>query len=372
MKIFAMFLPQFHEIPENNEWWGERFTEWVKVKTAKPLFKGHRQPIEPLCGYYDLLERSTVEWQTSLMHQYGIDGMVYYHYYFSGKLLLEKPAENLLKWKDIDQSFFFCWANHSWTMAWEQSRKMLIEQKYGDKSDWETHYQYFLQFFQDERYEKVDNKPVLMIYDISFPEYREMMSYFADRCVEDGFAGLYVIERPVPGNMNLLDGFEHHHLERHSHYREPDFTIRSENIKTHHSAAVVKRLSQKALAWMGVEALVEKFDGNRVFDLMTERDYQKEDIPGLFFSWDNTPRYGRNGYIVMEPDYEHFVRYMNKIVNAPYVLVKAWNEWSEGMILEPTKDLKYKYLEWIKRWREEAEYENYRDNSGQSRIQRNT
>lgn len=114
MRLFAFNLPQFHSIPENDEWWGKGFTEWVNVKNAKPLYKGHVQPVHPLNGnYHNLLDKSTMEWQTELLKQYGLTGMIYYHYYFCGKLLLEKPVENLLGWKDIDQPFFFCWANHT-------------------------------------------------------------------------------------------------------------------------------------------------------------------------------------------------------------------------------------------------------------------
>lgn len=128
MKKYAFFLPQFHSIKENDEWWGEGFTEWVNVKKAKKLYENHVQPITPLDNnYYCLLDKNTVEWQTSLMKKYCIDGLIYYHYYFCGDLLLEKPAENLLKWKDIDQPFFFCWANHSWYRSWNGTKELLAE-----------------------------------------------------------------------------------------------------------------------------------------------------------------------------------------------------------------------------------------------------
>ena len=108
MKIIAYFLPQFHEIEENNKWWGNGFTEWINVKKGKKLFKNQYQPFVPLNNYYNLLNKKTVEWQTELAKKYGVYGFCYYHYYFEGKLLLEKPAENLLKWKDINQKFCFC------------------------------------------------------------------------------------------------------------------------------------------------------------------------------------------------------------------------------------------------------------------------
>ncbi len=112
MKIIAMYLPQYHRTPENDEWWGEGFTDWEAVKKAKPLFEGHNQPRVPLNdNYYDLLEKNTMQWQADLMHEYGIDGMCIYHYWFKdGRQVLEKPAENLLRWTDIDMPFCFCWA----------------------------------------------------------------------------------------------------------------------------------------------------------------------------------------------------------------------------------------------------------------------
>jgi len=150
MKFFAFFFLQFHEIPENNKWWGDGFTEWVNVKSAKQLYKGHVQPKHPRGGhYYNLLEKDTVVKQTSLMKNYNVSGMIYYHYYFKGKLLLEKPAENLLKWKDIKQPFFFCWANHNWFRTWSGEKTLLIKQEYGTEADWEKHFQYLLPFFKD-------------------------------------------------------------------------------------------------------------------------------------------------------------------------------------------------------------------------------
>ena len=145
MKKFAIFLPQFYETKENNKWWGKGFTEWVSVRNAKPLYKGHLQPKLPLEGYYNMLDKETMENQADLMHKYKIDGMVYYHYYFDGKLLLEKPAENLLKWKDIEEPFFFCWANHTWYKAVDGKKEVLIEQTYGDIKSWEKHFKYCLQ-----------------------------------------------------------------------------------------------------------------------------------------------------------------------------------------------------------------------------------
>ena len=128
MKIIAFYLPQFHNIPENDEWWGDGFTEWVNVKKAKPIFDGHNQPRVPLNhNYYNLLDDDVKIWQADLAKKYGVYGFCYYHYWFDGKLLLEKPMEQMLENKKVDIPFCICWANEPWTRAWVGETKTLIK-----------------------------------------------------------------------------------------------------------------------------------------------------------------------------------------------------------------------------------------------------
>ena len=156
MKIIAFYLPQFHEIPENNEWWGKGFTEWVNVKKAQKLFDGHNQPREPLNdNYYDLKDNSVMDWQISIAKKYGVYGFCFYHYWFNGHLLLQKPVEAFLSNKKQDMPFCICWANEHWTNAWvSKANKVLIEQEYGKEEDWKEHFDYLLPFFKDDRYIK--------------------------------------------------------------------------------------------------------------------------------------------------------------------------------------------------------------------------
>ena len=152
-KIIAFYLPQFHEIEENNKWWGKGFTEWTNVKSGKPLFRGHYQPKVPLNNnYYDLSNISVMKEQAKLAKKYGVDGFCFYHYWFNGKKLLNKPLEQLIQNSNIDLSYCLSWANETWSRRWNGNEKeILIKQEYGGEKEWEEHIQYHLQFFMDKR-----------------------------------------------------------------------------------------------------------------------------------------------------------------------------------------------------------------------------
>lgn len=344
MRIFAFYLPQYHEIPENNQWWGKGFTEWTNVKKAKPLFKGHVQPLHPLNNnYYNLMEKDTVEWQTRLMKDYGLTGMIYYHYYFCGRKLLEKPAENLLQWKDIEQPFFFCWANHSWKKTWNGTSELLVEQTYGNEKDWEEHFQYLLPFFQDGRYEKINNKPVFMLFDSFFPAKKEIVSYFDKRCKDYGFKGIFIVNTALGiKDLKINDS----NVEEIWHLREPitSVLIFFDSLKSI-PYRIVNTLKKKIFS-----KHVFRYNGDELLKDRTGYNIGCPNIPGVLFGWDNTPRHGSRGDIVTAPSKETFMKYMDSIKDSEYVFVNAWNEWCEGMILEPTEEYGYRYLEWIKEW----------------------
>lgn len=355
MKIFAFYLPQYHEIPENDAWWGKGFTEWVNVRKAKPLYKNHEQPQKPLNdNYYNLLNKETIEWQTELMKRYKVSGMIYYHYYFKGKMLLEKPAENLLKWKDIDQPFFFCWANHTWNRSWNGTKEVLLKQEYGNENDWEHHFQYLLPFFLDNRYEKKDNKPVIMLYQPIFEEKKAMFDYFEKRCIDNGFSGIFLIETCIKADEVNLKKIKNNTASQCAalFFREPNVSQNlylDEYYKTLFSN-FFPRLFNRITRKKRKPAI---FDGNKLYEIMENEEVKEETIiRGAFFRWDNTPRHGERGYIIKSVNKEKFFEYLNQIKDDEYCFINAWNEWAEGMMLEPTENEKYQYLEWIKEWME--------------------
>lgn len=351
MKKFAFYLPQFHEIEENNKWWGKGFTEWTHIKSAKAFWVGHhiQKPLNQ--NYYNILKKSTVEWQTQLMHQYRIDGLIYYHYYFNGKMLMQKPAENLLRWKDIEQPFFFCWANHSFKKG---KREILLQQTYGEETDWEKHFRYLLPFFKDRRYAKEKGKPIFMIFKSDFIEREKMFLFFDKRCREEGFAGICLIETYHGYNWpNELVKMEKRKACCTDYFfiREPAF---EEAVYKHSIKFSMRYFLYRTHAFLRKRNLTRKptrYDGEKLFLIKMQSEPKGSAfIHGLCFEWDNTPRHGKKGYVISPISKDLFLQYMNSIKDEKYLFINAWNEWAEGMVLEPSDVNGYRYLEWIKEW----------------------
>ncbi len=164
-RALAFYLPQFHPIPENDEWWGRGFTEWTNVTRAKPLYPGHYQPHVPgELGYYDLRVPEVREAQAALAAAHGISGFVYYHYWFHGTRLLERPFDEVLASGSPDFPFALCWANEEWTRNWDaQTGKVLMPQEFSDEDDL-AHIRWLATAFADDRYIKIDGRPLMLIY----------------------------------------------------------------------------------------------------------------------------------------------------------------------------------------------------------------
>lgn len=351
MKVLAINLPQFHAIPENDEWWGKGFTEWTNIKKENK----YSGKIKPLNGnYYNMLDKSTMKWQADLCEEYGIYGMCYYHYYFNGKLLLEKPVENLLKWKDINQKFCFMWANHSWYRSWQGKKDVLIEQTYGTKEDWEKHFDYLKPFFEDERYIKINNKPLFVMFNFDCPCTKEIIDCFDIKCKECGFDGIYFVQSI--SNKNKIKDIT---LRADALlFRQPDFVLndylQSRNIleKIYHR---ITRISNKCFH---SKLLIRKYNGNRLMKkaigLISENYTDKPYFWGAYSMWDNTYRHEWRGYKITKPSKKIFQNYLKALKDdcekrgSEFVFFNAWNEWAEGMTLEPQEKLGCYFLECIR------------------------
>lgn len=358
--IIAFYLPQFHTIPENDEWWGKGFTDWVNVKKARPLFGGHMQPRKPLGGnYYDLSTADTIRWQARLAREYGVDGFCIYHYWFNGKLLLEKPAELLLANKDIDISFCFSWANEPWARTWDgKSHHVLMAQSYGDAADWKRHFDYLLPFFRDDRYMKIDSSPVFVIYKSqSIPCAAEMMACWDKMAVESGFGGMHFVEtlrdshtetRGLPFKSKVE--FEPANiLNSISTARLYSDRLRRATIGLLNRLTGKKRLRNKVMRFSDIA-------GKALATRSPEGTWA-----GAFAGWDNTPRKNLNGTVILPPTKKEFKAYLKSkiamtrdIYKTNYIFINAWNEWAEGTMLEPEETSKYQYLEAIREIKEET------------------
>jgi len=344
MKILAFYLPQFHEIPENNEWWGKGFTDWTNVKKAKPLFEGHQQPREPLNNnYYNLSDVEVMKWQSKIAQEHGIYGFCYYHYWFNGKLLLEKPLENMLQDKEVTIPFCFSWANEPWARTWDgQNLNVLMAQEYGSEKEWKEHFDYLLQFFKDERYIKVDNKPMLLIYRTeNIPNVNKMYDYWEKIAVQNGFNGIYLVE--------TLNSFQNVPLVQKSSAVvefEPMYTVNK-------FISIKQKIIDKINSLIFYKGITTR-NYDYIWNLIINREYQtfekRKTFLGSFVNWDNTARKGIKGLVFKGMSSTKFKYYFARQVEkakqnySEYIFINAWNEWAEGTYLEPDKKHGHEYL----------------------------
>lgn len=348
-RILALYLPQYHPIPENDEWWGRGFTEWTNVGKAKALFPGHYQPRVPAdLGYYDLRVPETREAQANLARQYGIEGFCYWHYWFgNGKELLERPFNEMLESGKPEFPFCVAWANESWKGFYHGvgGRNVLIEQKYPSEQDHINHFYRLLPAFLDIRYIRKDEKPVLIIYNPeALPKAEAFLDLWRKLAVENGLPGLYFIGHTydtsrVDSIISLgFDSVETVNIFRYSN----DISLGNK---------IITKLSQRLFKF---PRIVSYKRASKYF--VAEEDYRDDVIPTIIPNWDHTPRTGRNGIAFHNSNPQLFGEHLHRVKDClekkrdpePFVFIKSWNEWAEGNYLEP--DLKYgrQYLEAIK------------------------
>lgn len=361
LKILAYYLPQFHEVEENNKWWGKGYTEWRNADNAAPLFRGHYQPRKPLNdNYYDLLDKHTMKWQAELAKKNGINGFCFYHYWFEGRKLLEKPAEKLLADKEIDMPFCFAWANHSWSKTWEGpggEKQILMRQTYGNRDSWEKHFQYLLQFFKDDRYIKKNNKPVFMVYAIeNIARYHDMFGYFDKEAQKAGFGGIYVIQMLRKAPMKKSK-----YVNAYTTYVPGMF-----NDSTNETIRELKFKINKYINTSKLPSCVSRFfydiyDYDKCMKALLNRKYAKNEYMGIFPSFDNTARRGKRAWIYKGATPKKFEKYLTELIKMSLkaqkdmLFITAWNEWGEGNYLEPDTRYGFAWLNAVKRARRNNE-----------------
>ena len=308
------------------------------------------------------MEDSTKEWQIKLAKENGVFGFCFYHYWFGGKLMLEKPLEQFLKNKALDIPFCFCWANPPWTKIWAgKGSEILISQEYGDENQWNQHFDYLLPFLKDERYIKEDGYPIFVIYAPNeIPCLKEMIDYFRRRAIIEGFPGLkliyqYYLDRKT--EKKILPLFDY------SIRFQPVYALNQLESKGFKGRFInlakrADRIFARIFKKNASDALLRlrKTDYDKVWkQILDDRFTNDKTIPCAFVSWDNTPRRGKAGRVITGSSPEKFRTYLkrlnekaNNTCKSDFIFITAWNEWSEGSYLEPDVTFGDSFLKAIK------------------------
>ena len=384
MKIISLYLPQFHTIPENDIWWGKGFTEWVNVKKADSLFDGHCQPRVPLNeNYYDLSDVEVMRWQCRIAKDHGLYGFCFYHYWFGGKLLLEKPVENFLN-SDINFHYCISWANEHWTNQWVSEHwDVLIEQRYGDEKEWKEHFDYLFKFFNDDRYIKINGKPVIVFYK---PELinkrREMLCIWNKLAQEKGFPGLCFVFQRAESILN--DNKIDMSMFDYCAIYQPGLAVAQYNRERQHFLKLRKmkrsffkffeehfKFDSRSVVLTPQGVGPKRYSYDQIWDkVLNSDDIFPRMIAGGFTDWDSTPRRGKRGFVMTGASPEKFKIYLRKLIEksknkyeTDIIFLFAWNEWAEGGYLEPDTLNGYGYLDALKEALDETGENPYEKNN---------
>ena len=338
-RLIAFYLPQFHPIPENDEWWGKGFTEWTNVSKAKPLFPQHYQPRVPGdLGYYDLRDVKVQEKQVELAEQYGLGGFCFYFYWFHGERLLETPLLQYLENQDLDLPFCLCWANENWTRTWDgKDRQVLIGQEYSEKDDL-AFIEYLSKYLTNSRYIRVEGKPLILVYRPSLlPDPAQTAHKWRKWCIDNGIGEIYLAYTQSFEKVDPVEiGFD------------AAIEFPPNNTGPEIVTAQVKDLS------FGFKGFV--YDWTSIAS--RSEAYMPPDYTlfrGVTPCWDNTARRHNTGAVFVGNTPSRYQSWLeNAIIDTQerfedpskqLVFINAWNEWAEGAYLEPDAAYGYAYLQ---------------------------
>lgn len=340
VRVVAYYLPQFHPFPENDAWWGKGFTEWSNVGKAQPNFEGHYQPHCPIhLGYYDLrLVENMVE-QARLAKSYGIGGFCYYFYWFDGKVLMHQPLEQMLADSRVDMPFCLIWANENWSRRWDGKENDILIAQNHSVADSLAFIRHLEKYFRDERYIKVDGKPVLAIYRANLiPDVEAIGELWREEALRMGFPGLYLvsaqsfeIESPQPFGFDTAVQFPPHPIRYPKHNEEVNITNPSYDGRIYDYSEAVRR-----------------------FVTLPETPYKL--WRACMLSWDNTARKQNSSITFKDFQLTTYQQWLSHNLNVTahderlssgekLTFINAWNEWAEGTHLEPDRQYGYAYLQ---------------------------
>lgn len=351
IRFIAYYLPQFHPIPENDDYWGKGFTEWTNVAKAKPLYKGHIQPFLPSdLGFYDLRVPETREAQALLAREAGLYGFCYWHYWFgNGKQILERPINEVIRSGNPDYPFCLAWANETWSGRWHGlNDKILIEQQYLGENDFIDFFNSCLTAFNDKRYIREDGKLLFSIYrPFDSPLIPDFIRLWRNLAEQHSLGGFHF--NAINAGKNALElGFDSY----------TSGTPRSKPDNNLLNKISRRFLNVRLTDWIRnfPNKGPEIYKYKDVVDTFLNEAVEDGEIPVVLTNWDNTPRSGRSGIVVEGSSSVYFELYLQKAIEAvisnpkasKIIFIKSWNEWAEGNVMEPSLVHKDSYLQAMK------------------------
>jgi glycosyltransferase involved in cell wall biosynthesis len=352
ISVIAIHLPQFHPFKENNEWWGEGFTEWTNVRKARPLFPGHTQPRVPTdLGYYDLRSSEVRAAQAKLARDHGIDGFCYYHYWFHGHRLMTEPLDAIFESGEPDFPFCLCWANETWSRRWlGEERDVLIAQTYSEADNF-NHAHFLAKVFLDKRHIRIDNRPLFMIYR---PTHIDVLEHFLTTlrkvCIDAGTGDPFIL-----GCSAHAEGTDMRTLGLDGTMDfQPKLGFLPGAFEDHSSPERLARNRALGVDSPNLRLYDARDFRRRIEEYRDQLDYPFH--PSVFVSWDNTPRRKENGIILINNTAEGFGKSLesarqylqsSKFPGEKILFINAWNEWAEGNYLEPDQSQQAAFLEQV-------------------------
>lgn len=352
-KIIAFYLPQYYPVEINDNLYGKGFTEWRNVARAKKLFPSHYQPHIPAdLGFYDLRVPETRKAQADLAKKYGIYGFCYWHYWLGNGLeFLEKPVQEIMKLGEPDFPFCLAWANHNWTSNsyLAKNGKIVIQQKYPGEKDYINHFYSVLPCFRDDRYIKIDGKPVFMIYQpTAHKDIPLFIKIWRELAEKEGLKGIFFIGhlnndlKGVTKNAVLKTGVDAVNTE---------FTT---SWFAHHNNIIMRIIGKVIRTIFHIPHRISYKQAEKYF--LSNIDTEENVFPSVIPNWDNTPRRNTNGIVLTGSTPGLFAKHLRKALemvkskpeNRRYIFLKSWNEWAEGNYVEPDLRFGTGYLEAIK------------------------
>lgn len=374
-RVIAFYLPQYHPIPENDQWWGKGFTEWTNVARAKALFKGHNQPRIPAdLGFYDLRLPEVREQQAQMAREAGIEGFCYWHYWFDHEhQLLQRPFNEVLASGKPDYPFCLGWANHSWTnKSWEAGTRQIKEQTLMQmvytEEEYRLHFADVLPAFQDKRYITVDGKPIFYIWRPSdIPNCKAFIDLWQQLARENGLKGIHFVgldfslredQKSVQGWLNKQASMAT------TNYAETfGLGIDAINSRGYFLAeqqcrslwdvirrAISIRLFKRFPVSVCDQATINQY-------LYTPEDKEENIYPTLMPNWDRSPRSGTKARIYTNSTPAVFERQLKQALDLvkdkkdehKIIFLMSWNEWAEGNYIEPDMQYGHGYLDVLKK-----------------------